>query len=414
MARTKAADIRRQALAFILLMGVVSLFSDMTHESASSILGAYLGLAGASAATIGFISGFGEWLGGALRLGTGYLADHTKRYWLLTIVGYAVDAFAVPLLALVPRDGWMWACALILVERTGKAIKKPAKDTLLSFAAHQTGAGKSFAIQEALDQIGAFIGPVMLTLAMLVKGKSTDTFTLYANCFALLAIPAAVTVALLFFAKRKFPTPEEFEPESKQPQATFVWSRPFILYLIGIGLFALGFANFALIALHVSSHKLVSPEMLPLLYSAAMAIDAVAALVFGWLFDRIGIRSLIAATLVSSLFSIPLFCGHGLGWAVCGVLMWGVGMGAQESILKSAVTVLVPRESRGRGFGLFQTVFGLSCFLGSWLLGILYGVSLTGFVVFSVAAQLVSVPLFWFAAGKRSRLPPCNAAVDGI
>ncbi len=156
-------------------MGIVSLFSDMTHEGAASILGAYLSLAGASAAAIGFVSGLGEMIGYSLRLVTGWLTDRTKKYWPMTILGYVIDSMAIPALALVPRGGWIWACALIVLQRTGKAVKKPAKDTLLSFAATQTGAGKSFAIQEFLDQIGAFLGPVILFLVMLLKQSEDCT-----------------------------------------------------------------------------------------------------------------------------------------------------------------------------------------------------------------------------------------------
>lgn len=397
-------------MAFIVMMGVVSLLSDMTHESASSILGVYLSLAGASAAAVGFISGLGEWVGGLLRLLTGFVADKTKRYWPLTIIGYAIDVFAVPMLALVPRGGWIWACALILIERTGKAIKKPAKDTLLSFAAKQNGAGKSFAIQEALDQIGAFLGPVLLAGAMLLPHHG-DTFSLYARCLALLSIPAAATIAVLLLARRRFPAPENFEPEplpsdsqavAGAPQAA-ADPRPFAFYLIGISFFALGFANFALVVLHVSDAQLLAPERIPLLYAAAMLIDAVAALAFGWLFDRHGIKVLILATLVSAGCSAPIFLGGTIGWLVCGVLMWGVGMGAQESVLKSAVTVLVPRERRGRGFGLFQTAFGFCWFAGSWAMGALYTRSPLALVVFSIAAQLASVPFFWLSVRRSAR-----------
>ncbi len=201
-------------------MGIVSLFSDMTHEGAASILGAYLSLAGASAAAIGFVSGLGEMIGYSLRLVTGWLTDRTKKYWPMTILGYVIDSMAIPALALVPRGGWIWACALIVLQRTGKAVKKPAKDTLLSFAATQTGAGKSFAIQEFLDQIGAFLGPVILFLVMLLK-QSEDLYSVYSVCFAILGIPAIVTVALLLLAKRRYPEPEKFEPaaESAPPFA---------------------------------------------------------------------------------------------------------------------------------------------------------------------------------------------------
>ena len=165
-----------QAMAFIVLFGVVSLFSDMTHEGASSIRGAYLALLGASAGTIGFISGLGELVGYSMRYVFGRLTDKSKRYWPMTVVGYVLDVLAVPALALVGEHGWIWACALLVIQRMGKAIKKPAKDTIMSFAASQEGVGKSFGIQEVLDQLGAFLGPVLLYVVMLLKTDGIPTY----------------------------------------------------------------------------------------------------------------------------------------------------------------------------------------------------------------------------------------------
>lgn len=125
--KTKKRALVSGAMAFITLMGIVSLFSDMTHEGARSVLGEYLNLAGASAATIGFVSGVGELCGYSLRLLSGFLADKTKKYWTLVIVGYALQVLAIPALALIPENGWVLACGLVILERVGKAIKKPAK-----------------------------------------------------------------------------------------------------------------------------------------------------------------------------------------------------------------------------------------------------------------------------------------------
>ena len=198
-----------QAMVFIVLFGIVSLFSDMTHEGASSILGAYLALLGASAGTIGFISGLGELVGYSMRYVFGKLTDKSKHYWPMTIAGYVLDVLAVPALALVGDHGWIWACALLVIQRMGKAIKKPAKDTIMSFAASQEGVGRSFGIQEVLDQIGAFAGPVLLYLVMLFQTDGT-TFAVYSRCFAVLAIPGAITILLLLFTRIKFPNPERF------------------------------------------------------------------------------------------------------------------------------------------------------------------------------------------------------------
>ncbi|NLU23463.1 MAG: MFS transporter [Clostridiales bacterium] len=399
------------AMLFIVLFGIVSLFSDMTHEGASSIRGAYLSLLGASAATIGFVSGLGELVGYSLRYVFGRLTDKTRQYWPMTIIGYLVDVLAVPALALVHEDGWIWACALIILERTGKAIKKPAKNTIMSFAASQEGAGRSFAIGEALDQIGAFLGPLLLYGVMLLK-TSGSMFQVYSTCFAVLLIPALITIVLLFYTRRKFPNPEEFEPEPKE-YVPFRLKKRFILYLAGISLFAFGFIDYSLIIMHVSRHfaaisaglsetsALVSTGTLPLFYAGAMLVDAVSALVFGMLYDKKGYWALVISTAVAAPFALFVFGAKTVPTLLLGIALWGVGMGAQESILKAVVSGIVPKSSRATGFGIFECCFGVFWFLGSWLLGILYDVSIPAMIAVSMGAQLLAIPFFCLSARDK-------------
>lgn len=391
-------------MLFIILFGIVSLFSDMTHEGASSIRGAYLSLLGASAATIGFISGLGELIGYSMRYVFGKLTDKSKQYWPMTIAGYVLDIIAVPALALVGEHGWIAACVLLVIQRMGKAIKKPAKDTIMSFAASQEGVGKSFGIQEVLDQIGAFIGPVLLYLVMLFKTEGT-TFEIYSTCFAVLAIPGAITLILLIVTRCKFPNPEHFEPEPKE-YIPFKMKKEFILYIAGISLFAFGFIDYSIIIMHVSrtySHlasglsetsALVSTGSLPLLYAGAMLVDAVAALFFGMMYDKNGVKALVWSTVISAPFAVFVFAFDSVPMLLIGVALWGVGMGAQESILKAAVTSMVPKASRATGYGVFECSFGAFWFLGSWLMGVLYYVSIPAMIAVSVIAQLAAIPLY--------------------
>ena len=392
------------AMAFILLFGVVSLFSDMTHEGASSIRGAYLSLLGASAGTIGFVSGLGELVGYSMRYVFGRITDKTKLYWPMTIAGYVLDVLAVPALALVGEHGWLAACGLLIVQRMGKAIKKPAKDTIMSFAASQEGVGKSFGIQEVLDQIGAFLGPVLLYLVMLLKTDGS-TFRVYSLCFAVLAVPGAVTILLLLLTKRRFPNPEQFEPAPKE-YVPFRLKKPFILYIAGISLFAFGFIDYSIIVMHVSNtyaglatglaetSSLVNTGTLPLLYAGAMLVDAVSALIFGFLYDKKGVSALVWSTVLSAPFAVFIFAARSVPAVLAGIALWGVGMGAQESILKAAVTRMVPKSSRATGYGIFECAFGAAWFLGSWLMGVLYGVSVPAMICVSVAAQLAAIPLY--------------------
>jgi MFS family permease len=375
----KGKTVKQTAFAFVVLMGIVSMFSDMTHESAASIMGAYLSLAGASAATIGFVSGLGELIGYSLRLVTGIFTDKTQKYWTMTILGYVIDCMAIPALALVPKDGWIWACGLLVMQRTGKAIKKPAKDTILSFAATQTGAGR-----------------VLLFVIMLMKSNE-ELFSVYSFCFAILGIPALSTVLLLLFAKRKYPNPEEFEPAVKGKSKPFHMNKAFVFYMIGISFFASGFLDFPMITLHTLRSGLIPRETLPLLYAGAMAVDAFAALFFGNLFDKKGVNVLILSTVLAAPFAIFIFTMNSRWALFMGVILWGIGMGAEESILKAAVTKIVSRENRSSGFGVFQTAFGICWFLGSWLMGILYDRSPWELVIFSVVMQLAAVPFFWLS-----------------
>lgn len=396
-----------EAMLFIILFGIVSLFSDMTHEGASSIRGVYLSLMGASAGVIGFISGLGELVGYSLRYVFGRIADKTKKYWPMTIIGYILDVLAVPALALVGEHGWVWACILLVIQRTGKAIKKPSKDTIMSFAASQTGIGKSFGLQEMLDQIGAFLGPLLLYFVMLFQ-DGNDLFHTYALCFGILAIPGFITILLLLYTRKRFPNPERFEPEPKV-YVPFHLKKNFVLYIAGISLFAFGFIDYSLIIMHVSNvytglsaglaetGSLVTTGNLPLLYAGAMLVDALAALFFGYLYDHIGINSLMISTVLSSVFSIFVFAMHSEVMLLVGIVLWGIGMGAEESILKAVVTSLVPKNSRATGYGIFELSFGIFWFLGSWLMGVLYDFSIPAMVTVSVAAQLIAVVLFYLS-----------------
>lgn len=387
------------AVAFITLMGIVSLFSDMTHEGARSILGEYLNLAGATGATIGFVSGVGELCGYSLRLLSGIFADKTKKYWTLVIAGYTLQVLAIPALALIPQNGWIIACGLVILERVGKAIKKPAKNTLVSFAASEIGTGKGFAYQEFLDQLGAFLGPVMLFFIAAVKGTD-NLFSTYRICFALLGIPAVITISLVVLAKVKYPHPEMFEKAQAATEELHT-QKSFVLYMIAICLFAFGFADFTLITLHAAKMEAFPASTLSLLYAAAMAVDAFAALFFGWLFDRIWLKALMLSTLCSAFFSCFIFLTGDPVLMGVGIVLWGVGMGAQESIMKAAVSKIIPSSMRSTGFGIFETGFGIAWFLGSWLLGALYDTNPGWLVVVSVSVQILSIVFYGFCIRKQ-------------
>jgi len=374
----------RAALKFVVLLGFVSLCADATYEGARSITGAYLAILGASGTVVGLTAGLGELIGYSLRLVTGYLSDRTQQYWRITTVGYAINTAAVPLMALAGR--WEILAGLMIAERMGKAIRTPPRDVLLSHAAIRVGKGFGFGLHEAMDQIGAVAGPLLVTLVLaLQKG--------YPSGFAILVIPAVLGLIALLVGQWIYPNPREFEPTIQNLHGEGL-PRRFWIYLIAVALIAAGFVDFPLIAFHLQQTGLDQPTQIPLLYALAMGVDAIAALIFGYWFDRIGIVTLILAIVLSLGFAPAIFWG-GTGMAVLGMILWGIGMGAQESILKAVIAGMVPPERRGSAYGIFNTGYGLAWFVGSALMGILYDYSLIALVSFSVVIQLISILVLW-------------------
>src|SRR5438093_4817047 len=156
------------AFRFVIVVGIANLFADMTYEGARSSTGQFLGSLGASAVVVGFTAGLGEFLGYALRSFSGVISDKTGKYWIVTIVGYVINMLAVPALALA--GSWPLAAGLMIAERTGRAIRKPSTEAMLSFAGKQLGSGRVFGINEALDQAGATIGPLIVALVLFLNG----------------------------------------------------------------------------------------------------------------------------------------------------------------------------------------------------------------------------------------------------
>ena len=365
-------------------MGVISLCADITYEGARSITGPYLSILGASAGLVGLITGFGEFAGFLLRLPFGYLADRTKAYWWLTIIGYGM-ILAIPLLAFAGH--WQIAALLIIIERVGKAIRSPARDTILSYATKQVGRGMGFGIHEAMDQIGAVIGPLVFSGIFLFKGS-------YQQGFTLLWIPAVLVLGILFFAKTRVSSPQELESDAAvQQDVQKTLPRTFWVYTLFIFVSVCGFASFPLISFHLKTKAIFSDTAIPLLYAAAMAIDAVVALIIGKMYDRIGLRTLFAIPLLT-LFIPFLAFSYNKGLVIASVLLWGSAMGVHETIMRAAIADLAPLQKRGAAYGIFNTAYGLAFFLGSAAMGFLYEAKIAYLVFFAVGMQVFSLAVF--------------------
>jgi predicted MFS family arabinose efflux permease len=371
---------------FIILLGIVSLFGDVTYEGARSVTGPYLATLGASASVVGLVAGIGEFVGYALRLASGYLVDRTKAYWLLTFIGYGL-LLSIPLLAFAGY--WQLAAVLIILERMGKAIRSPARDTMLSYAAKEVGRGWGFAVHEALDQVGAVIGPIVFSLVFLFHGGYPEGFTL-------LWIPALLTMAVLAIARRKFPSPQKFEAheETNKQSDKGKLPRVFWFYTIFTLLSVAGFANFQLISYHLKVQAIIPDAQIPMMYAIAMGVDALAALLVGKTYDKIGLISLLAVPLLTLPIPFLVF-SHSYSLVLMGIILWGVVMGIQETIMRAAIADLTPVERRGFAYGIFNTAYGAGWFLGAALMGLLYELSINYLILFAVVMELISIPLFF-------------------
>ena len=260
------------AIRLIVIFGLVSLFADVSYEGARSVMGPFLSGLGASGLVIGLISGAGEFASYSLRLVSGSISDWTRRYWFLTFAGYIISLAAIPLLSIAP--GWKFAAVLMIAERLGKALRSPPRDTLLSFATHKIGRGWGFGIHEALDQVGALIGPLVIMAVQLMNGS-------YRFSFALLAIPGAISLMMLILARIRFPKPQEMETKP-------VWTEGgplpciFWFYVAGVSMVSFGFINYSLLGFHLVEH--LPSYWIPLLYAIAMPVSSLAALGLGRLF----------------------------------------------------------------------------------------------------------------------------------
>lgn len=385
---------RLTPMRFVIAFGAVSMFADMVYEGARSITGPYLATFGASAAIVGLVTGIGEAAALVLRLPSGKLADRTGRLWPLSIAGYAMTVIAVPLLALAQLF-WQ-AAALIVAERFGKAVRTPARDSMLAAASVRFGRGTIFAIHEAMDQAGALIGPLIVAAMIATAG--------YRAGFAVLAIPGALALIVLVWLRLSVPRPLAYEAESPSKTVETTDREPlpvrFWLYLAFTCLAMLGFSTFAVPAYHMHVAHVLPDDMIPVSYAAAMAAAGIAALISGRLYDRVGLWSLSAALVLAVVAAMLIFSTDPARVWI-GAIVWGATAGIHESTMRAAVAAIVPRSRRGEGYGIFAAGYGLAWLAGSTLIGLLYPLSITVLVAFVAVTQLAALAVLIRVAARR-------------
>lgn len=398
--------------------GLVSLAADMLYEGMRAIAGPFLGSLGASALVVGVVTGAGEGIALVLRLVTGSWADRAQRHWRLTVVGYAMTAVCVPLLAVAPflgAAGLGVAVALILLERVGKAVRSPAKSALLARVARPTGRGRGFGVHKALDQVGAFSGPLLLA------GMAAWTGLQWPG-LALLAVPGAICLVLLALLRRHAPVlvvpdqelvaAQESEPRARGVRALAAslgagLPRRFHVFSLATALTTAGLTTFGVISYRFVDVGLVPLAAVPLVYALAMAVGAVASFVTGDLFDRWGGRVLLAVPVLVAAVPALVF-GDALGPVLVGVALWGAAIGVQDSTVKAFVADLVPDTRRATAYGVFAAVQGVGALVGGAVAGALVEHHVPWLVGGIAVVQVVA-----FALTLRSQSPRAGATHAG-
>jgi MFS family permease len=369
----------RKGTMLIIILGIVSLFADFTYEGARSIIPQFFtSTLGGSVFLLGIVLGVSEFVGYAFRLVSGRLADSTRGYWALMFVGYAINLFAVPLLAL--SGNYIIAAALIFMERFGKGTRAPPKDYIISAAAAKGKVGKAFAINEALDQTGAIIGPIVVALIIFYNGS-------YRSAFAFLAIPALLAMAFLVFA-HWYNGRLKIE-RRKQVQENVMSFRNFMIYSTAIAMSAAGLYQVSFVL--YGAQYVISSYAVPLIFLLAMIGEGFFGTVFGLLYDRVG-RGLVYAGLLLSLFVPIALLGGSPVYLFVAALIFGAVMGIQDTVMRSVVGSMIHKKSRGYAFGIFNAFYGFGLMASSIVVGYLYS-SLTSIIIYVVVVQLAAFVL---------------------
>lgn len=354
---------RRSAYLGILLLGIVSLMGDVVYEGSRGIVPSYLEFLGATALIVGLVGGLGDFLGYAMRLISGFLADTTRAYWLFIFVGYGLIV-SIPLLGL--PIGLEIAIILVLLERFGKAFRSPSRDTVLSIISKDVGAGKAFGIHELLDQIGAIMGP--LIVAALMFSTSNYNFT-----FSFLFLPFLVLLIVLAYTYRKIGFKTIIAEPEKTEEKKEKLAKPFYIYTFAVLLNTVGLIPFTLILYKAS--LILQPTqqewIVPLIYLLIQGVDAPVALIAGYAYDKWGIRILVMPFLISLFPPLLAMIDAELLTLIAAAAVFGLVLGMQESVYRAAVSELTPISSRGTAYGIFNTAYGVGFLISGAVYGLL-------------------------------------------
>ncbi len=379
-------NLNKKHLKVFIFLSLVSLFADMTYEGGKSIFGSYAKVLGASALLASLAMG-GEFLSHVSRFVSGIVATRlrsSKVYWSLTIFGYLINLLAIPLLAFA--GDWLAAIVLIFLERIGKGLRAPARDVILAEVTEKMGRGKAFGLHEALDQIGAVIGPLIVSLSLLLTNSN------YSITFLILIFPAFFALFFLFSAYLEYPNIKAAKISKKRSLKDKGSMKVFWIYSIAMSFVALGFISWINISYILKASDIFPDYSIATFYLIAMLANGLLAFPIGLIYDRFGLVSLIFAPIFSILI-IPLLLTQNFVAISIASVFWGIVMAIYESNARAAIADILPEQKRAFGYGAFGLAFGVAWMLGSVIYGYIYEIYQSTMLYFAVITEVVALIL---------------------
>ena len=352
--------------AGIWMLGFVSMLMDISSELIHSLLPVFMvTVLGASALTIGLIEGVAEATALIVKVFSGALSDYLGKRKALAVIGYGLGAFSKPLFAISTGLGLVLTARFL--DRVGKGIRGAPRDALVADIAPAHMRGAAFGLRQALDTVGAFVGPLLAIGLMLVWAND------FRAVFWVAVVPAFLAVALLMFGVR-----EPVRPVTAKPINTVHWreirrlSRAY-WWVVGIGAgFTLARFSEAFLLLRAQEGG-VPVAYVPLALVAMNGVYALSAYPFGKLSDRARHSTLLALGLLVLIAADVLLAGSNSRITIfAGVALWGLHMGMTQGLLATMVADTAPAEMRGTAFGFFNLFSGLTLLIASVLAGLLW------------------------------------------
>jgi MFS family permease len=384
----------------VLVLGLVSLFTDISSEMIYPILPLFLTGIGATGAVIGLIEGAAETTASLLKVVSGRLSDRFGKRKPFLTSGYGLSTLAKPLLYFA--TSYWHVFGVRVTERVGKGLRSAPRDALIADSTPGEHIGKAFGLHKAMDSTGAVIGPLLVLPVLLAA--ATVTTDSYRSIFLLATIPAAMAVLVLFMFVK--------EPPRQTPRATghllkdaHRLGRRFWALTLVVLIFFSGEISYSFFVLQSQAQGMSTITTI-LLYALFNVVFVLVSLPSGVLSDRIGRRPvLLVSFALFALTSLIMASANGLILLALGFVLFGVYKGASEGAFKAFVIDLVPKDLRGTALGVYHTAVGLVMLPGGLVAGLLWdSAGAWGTFGYGIAMSLIALALMLLLTRRGDRL----------